>query len=252
MPEDRSIVQPPSHCPACGNNVRPYDNIPILSWLILRGKCRDCKTPISFVYPAIELFTGCMGYLIFSHYIQDTSDLTFENAWGVIYMFGFVAILIAVTYIDLRHYIIPDQLSIYATPFAILGMFGLDYIGFSGAISVQESIIGSVLGAGILGGVALLWWIVRRVEGMGMGDVKLLLLIGSVLGPWPAIPFVLFVSSMLAVSVMLPIQLFKGGGLSRALPYGPFLAWASVLYILHGPQLMRLWLPGYEAIFLQL
>lgn len=252
MPEDQSVVSPPSHCPACGTNIRPYDNIPIVSWLILGGKCRDCKTPISFVYPAIELFTGCLGYLIFSHYIQHVSDLTWENAAGVVYMFSFVAILIAITYIDIRHYIIPDQLSIYATPFAILGMMVLDDMGFSGAISVQESIIGSVLGGGILGMVALLWWLLRRVEGMGMGDVKLLLLIGAVLGPWPAIPFVLFMSSILAVLCMLPMYIFQGGGMSRALPYGPFLAWASVLYILHGPELMRLWLPGYEAIFLQL
>ena len=104
--------------------------------------------------------------------------------------------------------------------------------------------IGSVLGAGILGGIAFLWWVIRRVEGMGMGDVKLLLLIGAVLGPWPAIPFVLFVSSVLAVSFMLPIQLIQGGGVSKALPYGPFLAWSSVLYILHGHEIMKLWLPG--------
>ena len=251
MPEDQSVVSPPSHCPACGTNIRPYDNIPLVSWLVLRGKCRDCQTSISFVYPAIELFTGCLGYLIFSHYIDHVSDLTWENAAGVIYMFSFIAILIAITYIDIRHYIIPDQLSIYATPFAIIGMMALDEMGFSGAISVQESIIGSVLGGGILGMVALIWWIIRRVEGMGMGDVKLLLLIGAVLGPWPGIPFVLFLSSMLAIACMLPIYFVQGGSMSRALPYGPFLAWASVLYILHGPELMKLWLPGYEAIFLQ-
>ena len=252
MPEDQSVISPPSHCPACGNNIRPYDNIPVLSWLILGGKCRDCNTSISFVYPAIELFTGCLGYLVFAHYIQDLSDLTWANAAGVTYMFSFVAILIAVTYIDIRHYIIPDQLSIYTTPFAIVAMAGLDYLGFEGAISVKESIIGSVFGGGVLGGVALLWWLIRGIEGMGMGDVKLLLLIGAVLGPWPAIPFVLFVSAMLAVGFMLPIQLLQGGGMSKALPYGPFLAWASILYILHGHEIMSLWLPGYEAVFLQI
>ena len=132
------------------------------------------------------------------------------------------------------------------------GKYNQHAVGFEGAISVKESIIGSVFGGGILGGVALLWWFIRRIEGMGMGDIKLLLLIGAVLGPWPAIPFVLFVSAMLAVAFMIPIQLLQGGGMSKALPYGPFLAWASVLYILHGHAIMTLWLPGYEAIFLQI
>ncbi len=252
VPEDRSIAFPSSHCPCCGANIRPYDNIPVLSWVLLKGACRDCRSPISSLYPAIELLTGIAAVLIFLKFIPTVMELSWANGAAAIYYFSFTAILIAITYIDIRHYIIPDQLSIYAVPFAILGMVGLKSAGFTAALSWKASVVGATLGGGILLAAAGIWWLLRRTEGMGMGDVKLLALIGAVLGPWPALFFVLFASSVLALFVILPLRILQGGNYQHALPYGPFLAAASFLWVLHGPELMRLWLPGYEAIFFAL
>ena len=252
MPENRSIVHPPSHCPACGSGIRYYDNIPVISWLILGGRCRDCKTPISSLYPSIELLTGLLAWLLFSRIFQTAADLDPVHLGAFLFYFAFTAALVAETYIDIRHYIIPDELSIYAVPFAVAGMAALHHFGYPGAMTWKLSVLGAFFGGGCLAAVTALWWLIRRTEGMGLGDVKLLALIGAVLGPWPALPFVLFSSSVMAVMVMVPLNLAKGRGIRHALPYGPFLAAGSVLWLLHGPGLMRLWLPGYEALFLPL
>ncbi|MBM75098.1 MAG: prepilin peptidase [Proteobacteria bacterium] len=252
MPEGRSVAYPPSHCPICGSNIRAYDNIPVLSWLILKGACRDCKSGISPLYPVMELLTGLIALLIFWKYVPSIEALNWANVSAAAYYFGFAATLIAITYIDIRHYIIPDQLSIYAIPFAVLGMLGLDYMGFVGALSWKASVLGATLGGGVLLLAAAVWWILRRTEGMGMGDVKLLALIGAVLGPWPALFFILFASSFLALFVILPLRIMRGNGFKHALPYGPFLAAAALLWILHGPYLMEFWLPGYEVIKINL
>ena len=248
MPEDRSVAYPPSHCPSCGTNIRPYDNIPVVSWVFLKGACRACKSAISPLYPVMELLTGLISLLIFWKYVPSMVELNWTNGLAAAYHFAFAAILIAITYIDIRHYIIPDQLSIYAIPFAILGMVGLNYVGFTGALSWKASVLGATLGGGVLLFAAAVWWLLRRSEGMGMGDVKLLALIGAVLGPWPALFFVLFASSFLAIAVILPLRVVRGKHFNHALPYGPFLSAAAILWILHGPDLMDLWLPGYEVI----
>ena len=248
LPEDRSIVFPASHCPSCGTNIRPYDNIPVLSWLLLRGKCRDCKSPISSLYPTIEMLTGVLAWLWYMQVFQNPSDLgKIENILGFLFYFAFIAALIAESYIDIRHYIIPDQLSIYAVPFAILGMAGLSHLGFAQAISWQESILGAFFGGGSLAAIAFLWRIIRRYEGMGFGDVKLLALIGAMLGTWPALFFVIIISSISA-SVLVLLGTLWGRGLRVAIPYGPFLALASVVWLLHGPQMADYWLPGWRLL----
>ena len=132
LPEDRSIVFPASHCPTCGSTIRPYDNIPVISWLLLRGKCRDCKSSISSLYPTIELLTGMLAWLWFLRVFDDPSDLVrVEKILGFLCYFAFIAALIAESYIDIRHYIIPDQLSIYAVPFAVAAMATLSHLGFA-------------------------------------------------------------------------------------------------------------------------
>ena len=157
--------------------------------------------------------------------------------------------MVAQTFIDIRYYIIPDQLSIYLCPFAIGGMAWLYSLGHPSALSWQQSIMGALLGGGGLTLVAGLWWLVRRYEGMGWGDVKLLALIGAMLGPWPAVPLVLVISSLLAVLIGAPIGVLQGKGLRTAMPFGPFLAIGAIIWMLHGVSIANYWLPGWDLLF---
>ena len=251
LPLDRSVVSPPSHCPTCGHGIRPYDNVPVLSWLILRGRCRDCKSPISSLYPTIELLTGLLGWLLFRRLIPGPDALDLPHAAGFLVMLVFVAMLVAETYIDLRHTIIPDELSICAAPFGIGAALLLGWLDYPAAVPWRQSVLGAFFGGGSLLAVMGLYWLVRRREGMGMGDAKLLAMIGAFLGLWPAVPFVIFVSSVIGAMVGVPVTLLRRGGLSLALPFGPFIAVAAVVYVLHGPELMERWFPGILYLMAQ-
>lgn len=248
MPEDRSVVSPPSHCPACGHGIRWYDNVPVLSWLILRAKCRDCGTPISSLYPTIELLTGLVAWLLYRRVIDGPADLDLAHgaAFGVYLVFA--AMLIAQTFIDVRHYIIPDEFSVYAVPVGIASAALLTWLGYPGAPTWKESVAGALLGAGILGFVTLAYWLVRRREGMGFGDVKLLAMIGAFLGAVPAVPFVLFVSAVGGSLLGVPMAILRRRGLGAALPFGPFLALGALAWLLHGPEAIEHWFPGIHMM----
>lgn len=249
MPEDRSIVYPASHCPHCGHTIRPYDNIPVLSWLWLRARCRDCKTPISSLYPTIELLTGIIAWLLFQSIVPDLGalDLAHGVAWA--FFFSIAAMLIAESYIDIRHFIIPDEFSIYAVPYAIGGMALLSWLGYPEALSWQLSLLGAFFGGGSLALLTVLWSLLRRYEGMGWGDVKLLALIGAIVGPLPGLFFVLIVSSITGIIVGIPLGILSGRGLRHALPFGPFLALAAIVWMLDGPHLMNLYMPSAQFVF---
>jgi leader peptidase (prepilin peptidase)/N-methyltransferase len=248
MPEDRSVVHPPSHCPACGARIRPWDNIPVVSWLLLRGRCRDCASPISSLYPTIELLTGLLGWLLFRRIVPGPGalDLPHLAAFGV--YFVFVAMLVAQTFIDVKHYIIPDELSIYAAPFGILACVGLGWLGYGDAPSWRSSVVGAAAGGGVLLAVMGLFYLVRRKEGMGLGDVKLLAMIGAFLGALPAVPFVLFTSALAGSLVGVPMALLQRRGLGTALPFGPFLALGAIAWLLHGPEWTERLFPGLAWI----
>ena len=159
--------------------------------------------------------------------------------------------LVAQAFIDIRHYIIPDEFSIYAAPFGIVASVGLASLGYSAGPTWQQSVLGAVLGAALLGGVMLAFWLVRRTEGMGLGDVKLLAMIGAFLGALPAVPFVLFVSAVSGSVVGVTFALLQRKGLSTALPYGPFLGLGAVVWLLHGPELVSRWLPALPLLLSQ-
>ena len=249
LPEGRSIVSPGSHCPHCGSSVRPYDNVPVLAWFWLKGKCRDCAMPISSLYPTIELMMGLFALLLYQQIFLTTLDFTLGNLAAFFLYFSFVSILVAESFIDLKYYIIPDSLSIYAAPFAIGGMWLLAFLGADAGIGWQASVLGSFFGGGTLALVAGLWFLLRKYEGMGWGDVKLLFLIGAMVGPWPALPFVFLVSACLAVMVGIPIGLLQGRGWKMALPFGPFLAMATLIWLFHAQQIVQVWLPGVGIQF---
>ena len=247
MPEDRSVVRPASHCPACGASIRPWDNIPLVSWLILRAKCRDCGSPISVLYPIIELMVGLMFWLVFRRFVPGLEALNSQGLMAFGLMALFVSMLIAMTFIDLRHYIIPDEFSIYAVPVGILGVILFAELGGSHPVLAsgwRDAVLGAFIGGGSLGLIMGLYWLVRREEGMGMGDLKLLMMMGAFLGALPAMPFILIVSSLAGAAVGLPMVVIGKKGLQVAMPFGPFLAFAAILYVLHGPEIVARQFPG--------
>jgi len=225
LPRGESLVRPPSHCPGCGRPVRPWDNVPVVSYLLLRGRCRDCGMRIPLRYPLVEALTAALSGLLWARFGPSPAF--------VVYLV-FVAGLVAVTFIDLDHRIIPDSLSLGGMPAGLAASF------LTGLGPVQ-SLVGIALGSGLLLAVALGYRAVTGREGMGLGDVKLLGAVGAFLG-WQAVLFTVFVSSLVGAAVGVAWGIAKGGGLRLEVPYGPFLALGAALYVYAGPQLVTWYL----------
>jgi leader peptidase (prepilin peptidase) / N-methyltransferase len=223
IPEGQSIVLPSSHCPKCGHAIRVYDNIPIISYLILRGKCRDCHEKISLQYPIVEAITAIMSLLLF---------LKFGLSFKYLFSFIFTCALIVITFIDLRHQIIPDVISLPGIPvFFLLAVFFMD-------VPIWEALLGILIGGGSLFAIAFLYEIITKREGMGGGDIKLLAMLGAFLG-WKSLFFILFVSSLLGAVVGVSAMIMKGQDMKYAVPFGPFLSIAAVAYLFVGADVMK-------------
>ena len=223
LPKRESILYPPSHCPYCNEPIKFYDNIPILSYLLLRGKCRHCKEHISIRYPIVEGLSGLISLALFIKYGLTVQFLLFLL---------FAASLISITFIDLDHQIIPDIISIPGIFFGIGASF------FIPIMSWPESLFGILVGGGFLLLVAIGYkWLTGR-EGMGGGDIKLLAMVGAWLG-WKAIPFILFSSSLIGVLIGGGSLLISKKGLRYKIPFGPFLSISSIIYIFFGPELIK-------------
>jgi len=222
VPEGQSIVFPSSHCPKCGHAIRFYDNIPIVSYIILRAKCRDCGEKISIQYPIVEGITALLSLLLF---------LKFGLSLKYFSCFLFTAALIAITFIDLRLQIIPDVISLPGIP-----VFFLCAVFFMG-LTVWESVLGILIGGGSLFLIAFVYEIITKREGMGGGDIKLLAMLGAFLG-WKSLLFILFASSLLGAVVGVTVMIIKGQDMKYAVPFGPFLSAAAVLYIFFGGAVM--------------
>lgn len=222
IPAGVSIVHPGSSCPFCKQMIPVYDNIPMLSYLLLRGKCRRCKAPIAMRYPLVELMGG-----LFALACVGTFGLTLHAA----VVFVFIATLIVVTFIDLDHRIIPDTISLPGIPIFFLAAFAVP------TVTWHASAIGVLAGGGSLFIVA---WAYQRItgrEGMGGGDVKLLAMIGAMIG-WQGILFTLFAASAIGTLVGVPAMIRSGKGLKLAIPFGPFLSMGAVSYLFFGRDLI--------------
>jgi len=244
LPEDRSVVVPRSHCPKCGTTLAPTDLVPVLSWVWLRGRCRYCHTPISAVYPLIEALSGMLAWLVFRRIVTGPQDLDLTHAAAFAVYFGFVGLLVVAAYVDVRHWIIPDQTSLYAIPFAIAGVGFLQWIGYEDwpAIGWRASVSGALIGASTLATASIVArWVLRR-EALGWGDVKLMGLIGAFVGPIQVMFLVLLPASLIgSVASLAHLAATR----RRAyLPYGPSLALGAVLYLLWGDLIARTFFPG--------
>ena len=223
LPEQQSIAKPLSQCPHCHHPIRFYDNIPLISYLILKGKCRDCGEKISWRYPLVEFITAILALLLFARFSLTLNFLIF---------FIFTAVLIVITFIDLDHQIIPDLLTLPGIPiFFLLAVFVVE-------VPWIEAAIGLIIGGGVLLAIALGYEFITRREGMGGGDIKLLAMIGGFLG-WKSLIFILLFSSLLGAVVGVALMLIKKEDMKYALPFGPFLSAAAVAYLFLGDAFMQ-------------
>ncbi|MBW2650373.1 MAG: prepilin peptidase [Deltaproteobacteria bacterium] len=223
IPSGKSIVFPASHCPACEHPVKFYDNIPIISYIILRGKCRNCNERISPIYPAIELLTAVMSLLLFLKY-----GLSFEYLFSSV----FTCALIVITFIDLKHQIIPDVITLPGIPlFALAAIFFMN-------VTFMDSLIGILAGGGFLFLIALGYQLLTKREGMGGGDIKLLAMLGGFLG-WQSLWFVVMAASLIGAIAGISVMISRGKDTKYAIPFGPFLSIGSVAYIFWGNAFMR-------------
>ncbi|MGC8900317.1 MAG: prepilin peptidase [bacterium] len=226
LPRHESIIHPGSHCPYCGNAIKPFDNIPVISYLILKGRCRYCKNKIPIRYPIVELTTAVLFTCLYIRYGMSIDTVVF-------FILG--AGLIAITFIDLDHRIIPNAISY---PGIVIGFVSSFFISTNNPIN---SIIGIFAGSGILFLTAFIYRAVTGVEGMGMGDVKLMAMIGAFLG-WQASLFTIVISALVGSIVGVVLIVFMGKGRRYAIPYGPFISASAVIYLFYGKMLIDLYL----------
>jgi leader peptidase (prepilin peptidase) / N-methyltransferase len=223
LPRNESLVFPASHCPGCGAAIPPWCNIPVASYLLLKGRCRSCSASISAIYPLVELLTAFLGIALYFRF-------------GLTLPFFVLALLCAalvvVTFIDLEHQIIPDEISLSGIVIGFVCSFFLPSPGW------LNSLLGIIAGGGSLYLVAWGYERFTGKEGMGGGDVKLLAMLGAFLG-WEAIPLIIFISSLTGSVIGLAIMFIKKQDRQLAIPFGPFLVIGSLIQIFYGTELIR-------------
>jgi leader peptidase (prepilin peptidase) / N-methyltransferase len=226
VPAGESIAYPASHCPRCHTPIRSRDNVPLLSYAVLRGRCRACGMPISARYPAVEALTGAAMMLLVDRF--GLAPLLPVYAL-------FVAALIVISFIDLDHQIIPDVISL---PGIVIGML-LAALGYGPPI--LTSLTGALLGGGLLYAIALGYHALTGREGMGGGDIKLLAMIGAFLG-WRGVLVTLLLSSFSGAVIGIGLMLARGADTRIPIPFGPFLALGALCALLFGDALMQWYL----------
>ena len=223
LPLDKSIADPPrSMCPACNHSIRFYDNIPVLSYLWLKGRCRHCQAPISLRYPMVEIMTGLIATAIVLKFGFNLKALVY---------FIFCATLVVVTFIDIDHRIIPNRITLPGIPIGLVASLALPDLPFI------DALLGLLLGGGSLWLVAWSYHLATGREGMGGGDIKLLAMIGTIVG-WQGVLFTIFVGSAVGMLVGMAEMLAKGKNMKFAVPFGPFLAIGALTYLFLGPPLI--------------
>jgi leader peptidase (prepilin peptidase) / N-methyltransferase len=224
IPEERSIVFPASGCPKCGRPIRFYDNIPLVSYFLLKGRCRDCRERISFQYVLVEIITALM-----------TLFLYWKFGFGLpcLAAFVFICALIVITFIDLTHQIIPHVITLPGIPVFFLAAV------FIMGIQPIDAFVGMMTGIGCLYLIAVYYEAVTGNEGMGGGDVNLLAMMGAFLG-WQSLLFILLIGAFAGALVGITLIIARGKGLKYAVPFGPFLTLGAVTYLLWGHKFLHL------------
>jgi leader peptidase (prepilin peptidase)/N-methyltransferase len=235
-PRSESIVFPASHCPNCNAPIRGYDNIPIVSFLVLAGRCRNCRVPISPRYLLIELANALFYLAIYQRMAVSV---------GSVLVAAIVSMTIVLIFIDLEIQILPDVIDLPGVAIGmIIGALALGSLhpALTLAVSWRDSLLGAVVGALVLLAIALSYRLIRKIEGMGMGDVKMMAMIGATLG-WEPLLAVLLIASISGAVIGIAVAMNSEKGMQVALPFGVFLGFAFLAVIFFG-QLMVHWLPA--------
>ena len=232
LPLKKSIAYPRSHCVTCGHTIAWYDNVPLLSYLFLRGRCRHCQSQFSLRYLIVELITAWLFALSYEY---------FGFSWNLVEALCFLFPIVICTFIDIEHMILPDKFTLSGVVIGLVGSL------LNPDRQFYEAIIGVLLGGGFLWLLAYLYFVFSGRAGLGGGDIKLLAWIGAVLG-WRAIPFVILISSIFGSTVGIILSKRNPEGLKTMIPFGPFLAIGAVIYLFGGSWLgeiyLNLFLPG--------
>ncbi len=252
LPRGGSIVTPPSHCPRCQNSIHFYDNIPLISFLILRGKCRKCGEPISWRYPLVELMNALL-------YIWIVSEFWFTGEAAL--MMALCSSLVVITFIDLEHLIIPDVITLPGIlvgislapvfmsalgdplPFRLDGLFphaGPYLTGF------LNSLFGLLVGGGPLLAIGWIWEKLRHVEAMGGGDIKLMGMVGSFLG-WKGALLSIMLGALAGSVIGVLLIVLKRHKMENYIPFGPFLAFGALVSAFYGPDIIS-WYVGMVRV----
>jgi leader peptidase (prepilin peptidase)/N-methyltransferase len=226
-----NISTPGSHCPKCKHAIKWYDNIPVISWLLLRAKCRHCKAPISLRYPAIEILTG----------VTFASLAWFYGAgWPALFYMVFAALLIVMFFIDYDHMLLPDQLTYFTL---WLGLF-VAWLG--GPVSLPDAVIGAIAGYLSLWSIFWAFKLITGKEGMGYGDFKLLAAFGAWAG-YQMLPVIVLAAAFSGAVIGITLQLVKRKEQGQPIPFGPFLICGGVIAMLWGEALLN-WYWGLVRI----
>ena len=251
IPAGRSIVRPASACPKCGAAIRPYDNIPVVSYLLLGGKCRGCKTVISRMYPTVELLTAALFWGCYRVYGPTPEAVK----WAV-----FSAVMVVLVFTDLRERILPDVVNYPGLAaglgFSLLIPTGDGTAGWlanrffahapgPAAISLADAVLGAVLGGGLLWTVSKVYFLLRKREGMGMGDVKMMLMTGAFFGVKRTL-LTIFAGSLLGSTLGVVFILVRRKESNYELPFGTFLGLAAMLAVFFGTPVVS-W---YQSLLL--
>tara|TARA_Y100001954_G_scaffold41734_1_gene42528 strand:+ start:545 stop:1306 length:762 start_codon:yes stop_codon:yes gene_type:complete len=220
LPEDKDVVSGRSNCPKCKKQINWHDNIPIISYFILNGKCRKCKKPISFQYVVVELLSIISFVTIYLIY-----GFSFTTLLLILLSLGFIIIF----FIDLKHFIIPDVITF---PLMALGFIKSFIPNLDPLFPYYVlSLIGGIFGYGIIWGIIFFYKQVKKKEGMGLGDAKLLAVIGFWFG-LDAVPFIIFLSSTIALISVAPDLIKKSKKMSTQIPFGPYIIAANLIFLL--------------------
>jgi leader peptidase (prepilin peptidase)/N-methyltransferase len=227
-----TLLWPPSRCSECEQTIKPWHNIPVLSYILLKGRCATCSTPISLQYPLVELFTGI---------VVATTAYYYGAQLNAIYALIFTVVLIALAGIDVKEKLLPDQITL---PLLWVGLIA-NLNGFF--VPLSEAVIGAIAGYLVLWSVYWVFKLITGKEGMGYGDFKLLAALGAWLG-WQMLPLIILVSS--AVGAIIGILMIVVGGKDRNLqiPFGPFLAAAGWIALIWGDKIMGSYSSAFSAL----
>jgi len=223
LPREMSLLRPRSHCPACGATVRWFDNVPVLSYLVLGGRCRGCRAAISLRYPLVELASGGLLAGCVARF-----GITLTAAEAMV----LVLLLLPLAFIDLEHHLLPDALTLPGIA------AGLAFSAVGALAPLPAALVGAVVGGAIPYLVIVVYRLVRGVEGMGLGDVKLLAMAGAFLG-WQGALLTLGLGSCLGAMVGVALIATGKGGRDTELPFGVFLALAAIVTLFFGSELMQ-------------